>query len=107
MLERVPPFPSFPSPVVLRLLVLVFLLLLSFLIPHTLRRRTFSISMASFLRFLFASLFISLVSATVPSNTTVGTFGPFVSYTPVDDWIYPVNQTIPINISLGNASLAL
>jgi len=50
---------------------------------------------------------VSLVSAAVPSNTTIGTFGPLNVYQPLADWLYPINQSFPLEISLGNASLAL
>jgi len=52
-------------------------------------------------------LAVSLVSAAVPSNTTIGTFGPLNVYQPLADWLYPINQSFPLNINLGNASLAL
>ena len=50
---------------------------------------------------------LSLVSAAVPSNTTIGTFGPLNVYQPLGDWLYPINQSFPLKINLGNASLAL
>ena len=63
---------------------------------------------------IFRSIYILLVAfslsfgdAAVPANTTVGQFGPLVSYQPVDNWLYPTDHTIPIKISLGNSSLAL
>jgi len=64
--------------------------------------------MASF-RFSFTLILgfvVSVVTASVPDSTEIGTFGPFVPYQPVDNWIYPAGQDIPIQISLGNASLA-
>ena len=63
--------------------------------------------MTFLLNFLALLAFLSSVQAAVPANTTVGTFGPLVSYQPVDNWIYPIDQDIPIRISLGNSSLAL
>ena len=47
------------------------------------------------------------VMGQVPSNTTVGMFGPLSSFQPFDNWLYPPNTAIPLSISLGNASLAL
>jgi hypothetical protein len=66
--------------------------------------------MASLARFSLAvvvALQISVVVGLVPADTQIGTFGPLVSYQPVDNWIYPINEDIPIQISFGNASLAL
>jgi hypothetical protein len=53
------------------------------------------------------ALLVSVVSGLVPSDTQIGMFGALISYQPVDNWIYPVDEDIPIQISLGNASLAL
>jgi len=55
---------------------------------------------------VIVALLISVVSGLVPSDTQIGSFGALVSYQPVDNWIYPVDEDIPIQISLGNASLA-
>ena len=63
-------------------------------------------SMAFFPIFLICS-FVLFVAGAVPSNTTIGTFGPLVPFQPVDGWIYPLNQSVPIRLSLGNSSLAL
>jgi hypothetical protein len=42
-----------------------------------------------------------------PSNTTIGTFGPLNVYQPFADWLYPINESFPLQITLGNGSLAL
>jgi hypothetical protein len=62
--------------------------------------------MASIQLLLFG-LFVLLATAAVPSNTSIGTFGPLVSFQPVDGWIYPLNESVPIQLSLGNSTLAL
>jgi hypothetical protein len=59
------------------------------------------------LRFVLLLSGVVLVSAAVPSNTVIGTFGPLNVYQPFADWLYPINQTFPLEITLGNASLAL
>src|SRR5271169_37574 len=64
----------------------------------------------AFLHFLLTTCLLSSISfvlGAVPSNTTIGTFGPLISYQPFNDWLYPLNHSIPIRISLGNGSLAL
>jgi len=62
--------------------------------------------MASFLHSFLFTFFVSFVACAVSSNTTIGTFGPLIPYQPFNDWLYPSNQSIPIEISLGNGSLA-
>lgn len=64
-------------------------------------------ALTAFIQFLIVLVSFSLVKAEVPSNTTIGTFGPLITYQPVSEWVYPENEDIPIFISLGNASLAL
>jgi hypothetical protein len=64
-------------------------------------------ALSVFIRFLIVFISLSLAKADVPSNTTIGTFGPLISYQPVNEWVYPGDEDIPILISLGNASLAL
>jgi hypothetical protein len=61
----------------------------------------------AFISLFLISSFVLFVAGAVPSNTTIGTFGPLVSFQPVDGWIYPINQSVPIELSLGNSSLAL
>lgn len=60
----------------------------------------------AFFPLLLVCYFILFVAAAVPSNTTIGSFGPLVSFQPVDEWVYPLNQSVPIQLSLGNYSLA-
>jgi hypothetical protein len=68
-------------------------------------------SSSPFIRFLLVAFYCSLSSlvfgSAVPANTTIGAFGPLVPYQPFNDWLYPLNQSIPIQLSLGNGSLAL
>jgi len=66
--------------------------------------------MASSVLSLFVVVVLGVVGgvarAEVPLNTTVGMFGPLSAYQPFDNWLYPPNTTVPLCISLGNASLA-
>jgi len=64
--------------------------------------------MASFVHVvvILIPFLLSLVNATGLVDTQIGTFGPLVAFQPVDNWIYPIGQNIPIELSLGNATLA-
>ena len=61
----------------------------------------------AFFALFFISCFLAFVAGEVPSDTVIGAFGPLASFQPVDGWIYPINQSVPIHLSLGNSSLAL
>src|ERR1700737_1231516 len=65
--------------------------------------------MISFVRFFSAAvlaLLFPVVYGAVPVDTQIGVFGPLNSFQPVNNWIYPVGPDIPVEISLGNGSLA-
>ena len=69
----------------------------------------FFISVARLALLLVVAVSFHGVSAAgaVPSNTTIGTFGPLNVFQPFANWLYPINESFPVEITLGNASLAL
>lgn len=63
-------------------------------------------SLRSFILFIFASLFLS-ANGDSSDGAVIGSFGPIATFQPVENWLYPSGEGVPVSISLGNASLAL
>lgn len=69
-----------------------------------------SLSMTSSIRsiiFVIAATLLLSVKGDTSSDAVVGSFGPLATFQPVENWLYPSGQPIPVCASLGNASLAL